>query len=85
MNTSMIYSMGTAIDRAQSHGLGVDLLVGGVWISGRVVASDGHGVVLETSDDEHAVARMEAIAAVRVHSRAPARPTVPPQSHAWEM
>lgn len=84
METSTIYSMGTALDRAQANGLAVEILVGGAWISGRVVATDGHGVVLETSEQEHAVARMEAINAVRVHSRAPVRRTVPAQQP-WAM
>jgi len=84
VETSTIYSMGTALDRAQANGFAVDILVGGAWISGRVVATDGHGVVLESSEDEHAVARLEAITAVRVHARVPLRPTVPAQQ-AWAM
>ena len=85
METSTIYSMGTALDRAQANGLVVDVLVSGAWLSGRVIAADGHGVVLETSEHEHAVARLDAISAVRVHGRAPGRPTVPAQSQPWEM
>jgi hypothetical protein len=79
VETSTIYSMGTALDRALAHDLAVDLLVSGVWISGRVVAVDGHGVVLETSDHEHSVARLESVLAVRVHASAPGRVTIPHQ------
>lgn len=80
MQTTMIYSMGTALERAQANAFPVDILVSGTWISGQVVASDGHGVVVETSEREHAVARLEAISAVRVHSPAPARPGIPMQA-----
>ena len=79
METSTIYSMGTALDRAQANNLTVDVLVSGVWLSGRVVAADGHGVVLEVSENEHAVARLESVLAVLVHSNVPARVTVPAQ------
>lgn len=82
MATSTIYSMGTALDRAQVNGLAVDVLISGVWLSGTVVAADGHGVVLETSDHEHAVARLEAVLAVRVHSDVPARVVIPTQAQA---
>ncbi len=85
MNSSMIYSMGTALDRAREHQLAVDVLVSGVWLSGLVVASDGHGVVLETDDHEHAVLRLEAIMAIRVHAAAPTRVVIPAQPRAWEM
>jgi hypothetical protein len=81
--TSTIYSMGTALDRAQANDLEVDVLVSGVWLSGRVIAADGHGVVLETSDHEHAVARLEAVLAVRVHSDVPARVTIPAQAQSY--
>ena len=49
-----VYSMGTALARAQATSLPVDVLVSNDWLSGRVVAADGHGLVLETSDHEHA-------------------------------
>jgi len=83
VETSTIYSMGTALDRALANDLMVDVLVSGVWLSGRVVAADGHGVVLEISDDEHAVARLEAVLAVRVHSNVPARVVIPAQKQPY--
>jgi len=82
VETSTIYSMGTALDRARENGLVVEVLVGGAWLSGRVAASDGHGVVLETSDHEHVVARLESVVAVRVHADLPPRVTIPVQSQA---
>ena len=78
-SASTIYSMGTALDRARANGLKVDVLVSGVWLSGTVIASDGHGVVLEISDQEHAVARLESVLAVRVNSDVPARVRIPAQ------
>jgi hypothetical protein len=81
--TSTIYSMGTALDRARAHDLVVDVLVSGVSLSGRVVAADGHGVVIETSDHEHAVARLESVLAVRVHASVPERVTVPAQAQPY--
>ena len=79
METSTIYSMGTALDRAQANGLEVEVLVSGVWLTGHVVAADGHGVVLETSEHEHAVARLESVLAVKVHADVPARAAIPTQ------
>lgn len=71
MESSLIYSMGTALNRARDHEIPVGVLVGGEWLVGRVVAVDGHGVLLETDELEHAVVRMEAVQAVRVHGQVP--------------
>lgn len=71
MESSLIYSMGTALNRAREHEAGVDVLVSGQWLSGRVVAVDGHGVLLETDTLEHAVVKMDSVQAVRVHAPAP--------------
>lgn len=70
-NGSMIYTIGTALDRAQQDGHSVDLLVEGQWLGGLVVACDGHGVVLESADHGHAIVRLEVISAVRVRSTFP--------------
>ena len=69
----MIYTIGTALNRALDNDIPVQLLVEGEWLSGRVLAVDGFGVVLHCDDLEHAVVRMESIAAVRVLSPAPGR------------
>jgi sRNA-binding regulator protein Hfq len=71
MESSLIYSMGTALNRARDHEVGVEVLVAGQWLAGRVVDVDGHGVMLETDDFEHAVIRMDSVEAVRVHAPAP--------------
>jgi hypothetical protein len=64
--TSTLYTIGTALSRAQDSEVAVDLLVTGQWIHGRVSALDGHGVVLHGDDDELSIIRMESIDAVKV-------------------
>jgi len=80
MESSLIYSMGTALNRARDHDIPVGVLVGGEWLAGRVVAVDGHGVLLETDEFEHAVVRMEAVQAVRVHGMIPEAIPIPAQT-----
>ena len=70
-SSSMLYTIGTALDRAQQDGHSVDLLVEGQWLGGLVVACDGHGVVLESVDHDHSIVRLEVISAVRVRSTFP--------------
>jgi hypothetical protein len=79
MHSSTIYTMGTALNRAQQNGITVEVLVGSEWLTGLVVAIDGHGVLLETDAFEHAVVRMESIDAVRIHASAPAEMHIPSQ------
>jgi sRNA-binding regulator protein Hfq len=43
---STIYTIGTALNRARDNDIPVRVLVEGEWLSGRVVAVDGFGVVL---------------------------------------
>jgi hypothetical protein len=76
-NTSMQYTIGTALSRALDAGHDVEVLVEGQWLSGRVVASDGVGLVLESSETEHSVVRMESINAVRVFAATPHRKRIP--------
>lgn len=69
--SSMQYTIGTALERARERTLLVEVLVDGHWLEGLVVASDGHGIVLENGGDDHCVIRLERIAVVRVGARAP--------------
>jgi hypothetical protein len=71
MESSIIYSMGTALNLARNNDTPVEVLVGSQWIVGRVLTCDGHGVVLETDRHEHAVIRMESVSAVKILSRVP--------------
>jgi hypothetical protein len=74
--TSMLYTMGTALNRAAEHGFTVRVLVEGAWIEGQVAASDGVGVVLESSLGQHSVVRTERITAVQIDSESPLRPSI---------
>jgi hypothetical protein len=77
--SSTLYTIGTALRRAHSSRLHVDLLVETHWLEGRVVAIDGHGVILDLEEtDVHSVVRLESVSAVRVHGTAPATPTTDP-------
>lgn len=73
-NSTMQYTIGTALSRALDAGHDVEVLVEGQWLAGRVVASDGVGLVLETTETEHSVVRMDSINAVRVFAATPNRP-----------
>jgi hypothetical protein len=65
MHSSTIYTIGTALRRAEAINIPVELLVHGHWLSGTVSGVDGHGVVL-TSQDEHCVVRLESVSVVRI-------------------
>ena len=80
MASSMLYTMGMALDRAAENGLSVSLLVDGSWISGRVAAHDGVGVVLELEDVGHSVVRTERVSAVKVHAELPYRAPIGQQA-----
>ena len=70
---SVLYTIGTALNRAHDNHVAVQILVEGQWLSGHVAAVDGHGVVLHSDDAEHAVIRMGSVSAVRVFAAAPGR------------
>jgi len=73
--SSTLYTIGTALRRAHASHLHVDLLVETHWLEGRVLALDGHGVILELEGTEvHSVVRLESVSAVRVHGAAPSAP-----------
>jgi len=73
MSSSVLYTIGTALNRAQENDVPVQVLVEGQWLSGRVAAVDGHGLVLHSDDLEHSVIRIENVSAVRVFTEAPQR------------
>lgn len=70
-STSMLYTMGMALDRAAENGFAVSLLVEGTWLDGQIAASDGVGVVLETPDGQHCVVKTDRIAVVRIKAESP--------------
>jgi hypothetical protein len=73
----MQYTIGTALERARERNHRVEVLLEGQWLGGLVVASDGIGIVLEDSDEEHSVVRLERISAVRVRALSPFRRKIP--------
>lgn len=73
--SSMVYTIGTALNRARDNQVPVALLVESHWMIGHVVAIDGHGVILDSDGQEHCVVRMESVSAVRVMTAAPAPST----------
>jgi len=81
MSDSTIYTIGTALNRAKDNEVPVQVLVDGHWLSGNVVAVDGHGLVLESDDMDHAVVRIERVTAVRIFSHLPHRAPITSGAH----
>ena len=81
MSDSTIYTIGTALNRARDNDIPVQVLVGGLWMTGHVVIVDGHGVVLRSDAMEHAVVRMDAVSAVRIFTPAPDRTPIAAGAH----
>ncbi len=73
MSDSTIYTIGTALNRAHDNGVPVQVLVEGQWLTGDVLAVDGHGLVLQSDSLEHSVVRIDSVSAVRIFSEAPHR------------
>lgn len=71
--SSMLYTMGMAINRAMDLGYEVSVLAEGHWMHGQVAAHDGVGLVLELDDATHCVVRTESIAAVHIKADSPYR------------
>jgi sRNA-binding regulator protein Hfq len=63
--SSTIFTIGTALRRAEDNNLPVEALVHGQWLRGNVAGVDEQGVILSTHS-EHAIVRLEAISAVRI-------------------
>ncbi len=78
----MIYTIGTALNRARDNGVPVEILVDGTWVSGHVLAVDGFGVVVHSQDSQHSVIRIESISAVTILSAAPQRDAISERVHA---
>ena len=79
---SVLYTIGTALNRAHDNNVDVQILVEGQWLTGRVAAVDGHGVVLHSTSNEagvaeHSVIRMGSVSAVRVFAAPPMATPLP--------
>ena len=75
---STLYTIGTALNRARDNAVEVEVLVAGQWLCGHVVAVDGHGIVLDSSEGQHAVVRIESVSAVKIGTPSPIRRQIPP-------
>jgi hypothetical protein len=64
-SSTTIFTVGTALRRAENNHLPVEVLVHGQWLRGNVAGVDGQGVILSTHS-EHSVVRLESISAVRI-------------------
>jgi len=60
-----MFTIGTALRRAEDNHLSVEVLVNGQWLRGNIAGLDGEGVVLSTHI-EHSVVRLAAISAVKI-------------------
>ncbi len=67
---AIVYTIGTALRRAQDEDLAVEILVAGEWLAGRVSASDGQGVMLRGDSGELSIVRLAGVDAVRVQDAA---------------
>jgi hypothetical protein len=74
MSGSLLFTIGTALNRAHQEGLAVQVLVEGQWLGGQVAWQDAQGVLLVTDMDEHAIVRLTSISAVKVLAPSPVRP-----------
>lgn len=68
--SSMLYTMGSALDAALREKTEVSVLVDGAWLTGNVVLYDGTGVVLDNRDN-HSIVKVAAISAVKVLAQLP--------------
>lgn len=73
MSSSMLYTMGMALDRAKDNDFSVRVLVDGSWLEGGIAAYDGTGLVLESPSGQHSVVKADRIAAVTVSAESPYR------------
>lgn len=64
--STMMLTIGMALDRAKSEERTVRLAIAGDWITGTVVATDGQGVVLAEEGGEVTVVRADSVTAVRI-------------------
>ena len=72
MHNSTVFTVGTALRRAEANNLPVEVLVHRQWLRGNVAGLDGQGLVLSTHS-EYAVVRLESITAVRIPEQIPTR------------
>jgi hypothetical protein len=65
----MLLTIGQALDRAKDDNLTVRLNIGGDWVTGKILNSDGHGVAVLEPNGDLCVVRQDTIGCVRLPSR----------------
>ena len=76
--STMLLTVGHALDRAKDENMVVRVNVLGEWVTGRIINTDGHGVAILESSGDLCVVRQDAVSAVRMPSHA-SGPRVPSQ------
>jgi hypothetical protein len=66
VQTSMQFTVGSTLSRAETQGRAVDILVEGQWLSGTVAAIDSMGVLLEDEGAEPWTIRLDRVSVVRM-------------------
>ena len=61
--STMLLTVGHAIDRAKEEDMDVRMHIGGEWVTGRVMNSDGHGVAVLEPNGDMCVVRQDTITA----------------------
>ena len=64
--STMLLTVGQALEHARDGGTPVRLCIGGEWISGRVLHSDGQGLALAAENGDTCVIRLDAVSCVRL-------------------
>jgi hypothetical protein len=64
--TTMMLTVGQALDRARSEGTRIRIHVAGEWIAGTVMNTDSQAAMIASDDGEVCVVRMDSIACVRL-------------------
>jgi hypothetical protein len=67
--STMLLTIGQALDRAQEDNLTVRLHIGGDWVTGKVINSDGHGVAVLEPNGDVCVVRQDTVSCVRLPAR----------------
>jgi hypothetical protein len=80
--TTMMLTVGQALDRAQHEGVRVRVLMSGEWFAGRVTNTDSQSLMLEGDDGTTYVMRIDAITCVAStdEEQRPAVPTQPTEA-----
>lgn len=81
--STMLLTIGQALDRAKDDNLTVRLHIGGDWITGKVLNSDGHGVAVLEPNGDICVVRQDTVSCVRLPSRT-SEPYVPTQQSSFD-